>query len=69
MPDTLLLDEMFAPTVADDLATRGINCRAVVADPVLRALSDLEIFQAALTEGRGPRHQQCPGLREPPTGA
>ena len=52
VPDTLLLDEMFSPAIATDLATRGIDCRAVDADPVLRALSDLEIFQAALTEGR-----------------
>jgi hypothetical protein len=48
----LLLDEMFSPAIATDLAARGIGCRAVVADPVLRALSDLEIFQAALAEGR-----------------
>jgi hypothetical protein len=48
----LLLDEMFSPAIATDLAARGIDCRAVVADPVLRALSDLEIFQAALAEGR-----------------
>ncbi len=50
--DALLLDEMFSPAIAADLAARGIDCRAVVADPVLRALSDLEIFQAALAEGR-----------------
>jgi hypothetical protein len=50
-PDALLLDEMFSPAIAADLAARGIDCRAVVADPVLRALSDLEIFQA-VTEGR-----------------
>ena len=48
----LLLDEMFSPAIATELAARGIDCRAVVADPVLRALSDLEIFQAALAEGR-----------------
>ncbi|MBO0834015.1 MAG: DUF5615 family PIN-like protein [Actinobacteria bacterium] len=52
MPDALLLDEMFSPTIAEDLAARDIDCRAVAEDPVLRALSDLEIFQAALTEGR-----------------
>ena len=52
MPDALLLDEMFSPAIAADLAARGIDCRAVVADPVLRALSDLEIFQTALAEGR-----------------
>ena len=52
VPDALLLDEMFSPAIATDLASRGIDCRGVVADPVLRALSDLEIFQAALAEGR-----------------
>ena len=51
-PDALLLDEMFSPAIADGLAARGIDCRAVVADALLRALSDLEIFEAALLEGR-----------------
>jgi uncharacterized protein DUF5615 len=50
-PDSLLLDEMFSPAIADDLAARGIDCRAVVADVLLRALSDLEIFETALLEG------------------
>jgi hypothetical protein len=52
LPDALLLDEMFSPAIAGDLNARGIDCRAVVADPVLRALSDLEIFQVALAEER-----------------
>ena len=52
MPDALLLDEMFSPAIATDLAARAIDCGAVVTDRVLRALSDLEIFQAALAEGR-----------------
>ena len=51
-PDALLLDEMFSPAIAGDLTARGIDCRAVVADPVLRALSDLEVFQVALAEER-----------------
>jgi hypothetical protein len=51
-PDALLLDEMFSPAIADGLAARGIDCRAVVADALLRALSDLEIFEAALLESR-----------------
>jgi len=51
-PDALLLDEMFSPAIADRLAARGIDCRAVVADALLRTLSDLEIFEAALLEGR-----------------
>jgi len=52
VPDALLLDEMFSSAIAADLTTRGFDCRAVVADPVLRALSDLEIFHAALAEER-----------------
>jgi hypothetical protein len=51
-PDTLLLDEMFAPAIAVELTSRGIDCRAVVADVLLRAHSDLEIFDIALLEGR-----------------
>ena len=51
-PGALLLDEMFSPAIADGLAARGIDCRAVVADALLRALSDLEIFEAALVESR-----------------
>lgn len=51
-PDGLLLDEMFSPAIADELTGRGVDCRAVVADRLLRALSDLEIFEAALLEGR-----------------
>jgi len=51
-PDALLLDEMFSPAIADGLAARGIDCRAVVAGALLRALSDLEIFETALLEGR-----------------
>jgi predicted nuclease of predicted toxin-antitoxin system len=50
--DALLLDEMFSPRIADELALRGVDCRAVAADPVLRAQSDLEIFDSALREGR-----------------
>lgn len=51
-PGALLLDEMFSPAIAADLEARGIDARAVAADPVLRALSDLEIFEAALRENR-----------------
>jgi predicted nuclease of predicted toxin-antitoxin system len=50
--DALLLDEMFSSAIAADLTSRGFDCRAVVADPVLRSLSDLEIFQAAVAEER-----------------
>jgi hypothetical protein len=51
-PDALLLDEMFSPAIADKLAARGVDCRAVAADTALRARDDLEIFQAAVREGR-----------------
>ena len=51
-PDALLLDEMFSPRITDELAQAGIDCRAVVADPVLRAQSDLEIFDSAVRGGR-----------------
>jgi Domain of unknown function (DUF5615) len=51
-PGALLLDEMFSPAIAGELTSRGIDCRAVVADALLRAQSDLEIFEAALLEGR-----------------
>ena len=51
-PDALLLDEMFSPRIADELALRGIDGRAVAADPLLRAQSDLEIFDAGVRDGR-----------------
>jgi Domain of unknown function (DUF5615) len=51
-PDALLLDEMFSPQVAAELELRGVDCRAVVADPVLRAQSDLEIFDAGVRDAR-----------------
>ncbi|HEY6497292.1 MAG TPA: DUF5615 family PIN-like protein, partial [Trebonia sp.] len=51
-PDALLLDEMFSPAIAVDVIPRGIDCRAVVADALLRAQSDLEIFETGLLEGR-----------------
>ena len=51
-PDALLLDEMFSPAIAAELTSRGIDCRAVVADALLRAQSDLEIFDTGLLKGR-----------------
>jgi hypothetical protein len=51
-PDALLLDEMLSPAIAADLNSRGIDCRAVAADPALRAHSDLEILEATLRENR-----------------
>jgi hypothetical protein len=51
-PDSLLLDEMFSPAIAVELTARGIDCRAVAADVLLRAQSDLEIFDTGLLEDR-----------------
>jgi hypothetical protein len=51
-PDALLLDEMFSPVIAAELTSRGVDCRAVVADALLRAQSDLEIFDTGPLEGR-----------------
>jgi hypothetical protein len=51
-PDALLLDEMLSPAIAAELAARGVDCRAVAADPTLRSQSDLDIFETALLEGR-----------------
>jgi len=51
-PDALLLDEMLSPAIAADLDSRGVDCRAVAADPVLRAHSDLEILETAMRENR-----------------
>jgi hypothetical protein len=51
-PDALLLDEMFSPAIAVELIARGIDCRAVAADVLLRSQSDLEIFDTGLLEGR-----------------
>jgi Domain of unknown function (DUF5615) len=51
-PDALLLDEMFSAAIAVELSARGVDCRAVVADVLLRAQSDLEIFDTGLLEGR-----------------
>ena len=43
---------MFSPVIARELTARGIDCRAVAADALLRAQSDLEIFDTGLLEGR-----------------
>ena len=51
-PDSLLLDEMFSPAIAVELTARGIDCRAVAADVLLRAQSDLDIFDTGLLEDR-----------------
>lgn len=51
-PDALLLDEMFAPAIADQLSALGVDCRAVAADRALRSHPDLEVFETAVREGR-----------------
>jgi hypothetical protein len=51
-PDALLLDEMFSPRIADEPALVDIDCRAVVADHVLRAQPDLEILDSAARDNR-----------------
>jgi predicted nuclease of predicted toxin-antitoxin system len=50
-PDPLLLDEMFTALIADHLKDRGIDCRAVTADPTLRSLGDADVLAAALADG------------------
>lgn len=34
-PDTLLLDEMFSPVIAERLLARGVDCLAVAQDVIL----------------------------------
>lgn len=51
-PARLLLDEMFAPRIADDLRSRGIDCRAVAEEAGLRSLGDDDVLDAAVAEAR-----------------
>jgi hypothetical protein len=46
----LLLDEMHAPGVAEELRRRGHDVIAVAADPELRALTDDDLFRLAASE-------------------
>jgi hypothetical protein len=48
----LLLDEMFAPAVAQALRDLGHDVAAVAERPELRALTDSDIFRAAIEQGR-----------------
>lgn len=48
----LLLDEMFAPAIAEQLRRRGHDVVAVAADPDLRALSDVALYEWATTHRR-----------------
>ena len=52
MTERLLLDEMFHPSIAQGLATRGHDCRSVASDPQLRQRSDAELVRVAVDESR-----------------
>ncbi len=52
MSTRLLLDEMFTPRIATELAARGHDCLAVVADPAARQSSDEDVLRLALGAGR-----------------
>lgn len=52
MTGRLLLDEMFAPRIATELAARGHDCVAVAADPALRESSDAELLAYAAADQR-----------------
>ncbi|MGH3095162.1 MAG: DUF5615 family PIN-like protein [Streptosporangiales bacterium] len=49
MSTHLLLDEMFHPRIATELATRGHDCVAVAAAAALRESSDAELLAHART--------------------
>lgn len=51
-PEALLLDEMFAPRIADLLRARGHDVVALVADPQLRALADPDVYRWAGDQAR-----------------
>lgn len=48
----LLLDEMFAPSIAVELRRRGHDVIAVAAEPELRSMTDTEIYSWATRERR-----------------
>jgi hypothetical protein len=48
----LLLDEMYPPSVADGLRSRGHDTVAIVERPELRSLSDPDVFAHAQGEQR-----------------
>lgn len=48
----LLLDDMYPPSIADGLRTRGHDAVAVVKRPDLRSLSDPDVFAHAQSEQR-----------------
>ena len=52
MSGRLLLDEMFHPSIAAELAERGHDCRSVVGDPALRQRADSDLMALAVAERR-----------------
>lgn len=48
----LLLDEMYPPSIAEQLGRKGHDAHAVTARPELRSLSDAELFARAQDEHR-----------------
>jgi hypothetical protein len=48
----LLLDEMFSPEIASELAKRGHDVVAVAADPGLVGLPDEQVLEWATDQGR-----------------
>jgi nucleoside-diphosphate-sugar epimerase len=52
LPAPLLLDEMHAPTIAEELCRRGHDVIAVAASPELRAMTDDDLFRTAATAKR-----------------
>ncbi len=48
----VLLDEMYPPSIAEQLRGRGHDVEAVTERPQLRALTDIEVFAVAQRERR-----------------
>ena len=51
-PDALLLDAMFSLEIAERLQERGVDCRAVGADPELRSGTDGDVLEWAIATNR-----------------
>jgi predicted nuclease of predicted toxin-antitoxin system len=51
-PDALLLDEMFSPTIAEQLRGAGIDCVAIAAVPSLTSQDDPAVLDMALSTSR-----------------
>jgi len=52
MSQPLLLDEMFADDIAQQLRAKGYDVASVVADPALVGLPDDQVLAYATTQGR-----------------